>query len=80
MAADTDTQIANDCDSGHSLDRRVSLRLDTVRRVMSLLEDIPHDCDEYTTECLKNCEACIAQHLLHELRQQANDQLTARPD
>jgi hypothetical protein len=52
----------------------VSLRLDTVRRVISLLEDIPHNCDEYTTECLKNCEACIAQHLLHELRQQANDQ------
>lgn len=63
MNADTDTPPH----------RMVSLRVDTVRRVMSLLEDIPHDCDEYSNKCVQNCEACIAQHLLHELRQQADE-------
>jgi hypothetical protein len=50
MTADTDIQIANDCDSGHSLDRMVLLRLSEIVTLVRCLRQKAYDCRYFAQE------------------------------
>ena len=74
MAADTDTPIANDADSGYSLDRMV-LRWTPEQRVRAwgIVNDIAEDIDNgETRDELRQALAIYADHLCDALQTKAD--------